>query len=281
MAYRASASIIAEKPGVVILIGLALFFASVSLTSACDLEQVSVAKTPSVATKSKEAVATSTPYVIREYPEKQADGSIALVAQWTDGRYTKKLVEAAPTPYTVQEYPEQQADGSIALVQKWSDGRHTKTLVQGPPPTSTPTTSIEPLSTLFRGDPPSGVMKPCFEHSIKSGEFGTTYVSLKYNPVSRGQQQAVQVTTAPPIRMVTISLNVTYPEGMPEKERQIHFQTTYSLGTAGFAWTIRGDVTPGIAIAEITIAREHCLSDLSWPESLPCTLRYTFSFSIS
>lgn len=229
-------------------VGFAFLIASATLTSACDLEQSGVTKTPAAAATSKKTVATSTPYAIREYPEEQQDGSIVLVTQLSDGRYTTKLVKPAPTPYIVQEYPQKEADSSVVLVQQWSDGRYTKKLVEGPSLTSTPTASIESPSTLFLGDPPGGVMKPYFQHSIRSGEFGTTYVSLKCNPVSRGQQQAVEVTTSPPIRMVTISLNVTFPEGTPEKEGQIHFQTTYSQGTAGFAWRIREEVASGTVL---------------------------------
>ena len=41
---------------------------------------------------------TPTPYVMNTYPERQADGSIALVQQWSDGRFTIRIVQQAPTP---------------------------------------------------------------------------------------------------------------------------------------------------------------------------------------
>lgn len=44
------------------------------------------------------STATPTPYSIREYPERQADGSVALVQQWSNGRFTKRVVQAAGTP---------------------------------------------------------------------------------------------------------------------------------------------------------------------------------------
>ena len=79
-------------------VGFAFLIASATLISACDLEQSGVTKTPAPAATSKKTVATSTSYVIREYPEEQADGSIVLVTQLSDGRYTTKLVKPAPTP---------------------------------------------------------------------------------------------------------------------------------------------------------------------------------------
>ena len=39
-----------------------------------------------------------TPYVVREYPQRDSDGSVWMIRQWSDGRYTKgAMVSPAPT----------------------------------------------------------------------------------------------------------------------------------------------------------------------------------------
>jgi len=53
---------------------------------------------------------TPTPHLVREYPQREADGSVVLVQQWSDGRYTKTSAEqGAALPATAtprKEEPE-------------------------------------------------------------------------------------------------------------------------------------------------------------------------------
>ena len=105
---------------------------------------------------------TPTPTVVRVYPERKADGSVAEITQWSDGSFASRLASAPPpeisasppeiiarpkawgvsrtiawpprsTPQVTRVYPERQADGSVAEISQWSDGSFTSRNLRSAP----------------------------------------------------------------------------------------------------------------------------------------------------
>lgn len=136
------------------------------------------------------------PTVVREYSQKNPDGSVVLVKEWTNGEFTTEILEAAPAPPKIvkevaRTFPEERPDGSVWLVVQYSDGSFGRDMISGPtkqvqspaqPPVSAP-----PASTTASGLVKSG--ESCAAPYADRGP-----ARKEYPPFSKGEG----ITDSPP-----------------------------------------------------------------------------------
>lgn len=98
---------------------------------------------------------TATPYIVRSYPERQADGSTAEVFEWSNGRFTKQLI-TTPQPPTTDGAKLPEPSGQPSIV--------TPAAPAGPdfpPPAMAPTASPPPQPT--RGESEAEIRARCWQ----------------------------------------------------------------------------------------------------------------------
>ncbi len=142
-----------------------VYGAEVVTSESVFLPEATATATPSVLPQDKSIFSSSvsSPYVVRVYPERKEDGSVAEITEWSDGAFASRIVQPAPpaevsaspveiiarprawgvsrtiawppksTPQITRVYPERQPDGSVAEITQWSDGRFTKRSLRSAP----------------------------------------------------------------------------------------------------------------------------------------------------